>query len=160
MHQNRTVFDVVLVTPEIPPNTGNVIRTCANTGGRLHLVQPLGFNLSNANLRRAGLDYHDMTSVTLHSSWQAVRADMQERRWLAFTSAATQWHTSIDYQPLDVLVFGRESDGLPAGVLADFEERHRVRIPMVAGSRSINLANAVAVGVFEAWRQLGFPGAV
>jgi tRNA (cytidine/uridine-2'-O-)-methyltransferase len=151
------VLDVVLVHPEIPPNTGNVIRLCANSGARLHLVEPLGFTMTDAQLRRAGLDYRDMASVTVHASWPAVRSALPGRRLLAFTTTADRWHTDVQFQSGDVLVFGRESDGLPADIVAEFSTGERIRIPMVDGSRSLNLSNAVAIGVYEAWRQLGFP---
>lgn len=153
------MFDVVLVHPEIPPNSGNVMRMCANTGSRLHLVAPLGFEVDDARLRRAGLDYRDMTTLTVHDGWPQLRAVLPGRRMFAFTAAAARWHTAVAFAAGDVLVFGRESTGLPEAVLGEFADERRLRIPMVAGSRSLNLSNSAAVAVYEAWRQIGFPGA-
>ena len=152
------MIDVVLVHPEIPPNTGNAIRLAANTGARLHLVEPLGFDMDDRNLRRAGLDYHEYARVQVHRSWQAVRAALPDRRWFAFTTHATRLYTDVRYAANDVLVFGCETSGLPDPVLNEFPEETRLRLPMRSGIRSVNLSNAVAVAVFEAWRQLGFEG--
>lgn len=160
------MFHVVLVAPEIPPNTGNAIRLCANTGCSLHLVEPLGFDLSDAQLRRAGLDYAEMACVTVHADWAACRAALGDARLYALTTKASRRHAGADfqdiglprYQPGDAFVFGSESRGLPAEVLADIEENHRLRLPLIPGNRSLNLSNAVAVMVYEAWRQEGFAG--
>jgi tRNA (cytidine/uridine-2'-O-)-methyltransferase len=152
------MFNVVLVNPEIPPNTGNVIRLCANTGSRLHLVEPLGFDLSDAQLRRAGLDYAEMTCVTVHRDWTACRAVLGDARLFALTTRASRRHTSADYAAGDAFVFGSESRGLPAHVLADIDEHQRLRLPLIPGNRSLNLSNAVAVMVYEAWRQQNFAG--
>ncbi len=152
------MFDIVLYQPEIPPNTGNLIRLAANTGCRLHLVKPLGFDLSDKQVARAGLDYHDMASVTEHADWQAVRAALVDRRWWVFTTRATTLYADAKFGPGDVLLFGRETSGLPDEIHAEFSAGQRLRLPMVAGSRSMNLANAVSVVVFEAWRQNGFVG--
>lgn len=152
------MFDIVLVEPEIPPNAGNVIRLAANTGARLHLVEPLGFSMDDRQLRRAGLDYHELALVKTHADWQACRAFFGRRRKFAFTTRATRRYTDPAYARDDVLVFGAETRGLPDPVLKDFSEEHRLRLPMQPGNRSINLSNAVAVVVFEAWRQLGFAG--
>jgi tRNA (cytidine/uridine-2'-O-)-methyltransferase len=152
------MFDVALFQPEIPPNTGNVIRLCANTGCRLHLIEPLGFGLEDRQLKRAGLDYHEYASVRVHSGWQAFLDAVGTGRRFAFTTKAEARFDQAGFQPGDVFVFGRETSGLPAEVLATFATRHRLRLPMVAGSRSLNLSNAVAVVVFEAWRQNGFEG--
>jgi tRNA (cytidine/uridine-2'-O-)-methyltransferase len=152
------VFRVVLVAPEIPPNTGNAIRLCANTGCRLHLVEPLGFDLSDAQLRRAGLDYAEMTCVTVHADWAACRTALGDARLFALTTKASRRHTSADFQPGDAFVFGSESSGLPAAVLAEIADNHRLRLPLIPGNRSLNLSNAVAVMVYEAWRQQGFAG--
>ena len=149
------MFDVVLFEPEIPPNTGNVIRLCANTGCRLHLVEPLGFDLDDRQLKRAGLDYHEFASIRVHTDWQALIQAVPGRR-LAFSSKATTRFDSVEYRPGDALVFGPETRGLPTGLLASFDPQLRLRLPMVAGSRSLNLSNAVAVVVYEAWRQNGF----
>ncbi|MBI1395480.1 MAG: tRNA (uridine(34)/cytosine(34)/5-carboxymethylaminomethyluridine(34)-2'-O)-methyltransferase TrmL [Betaproteobacteria bacterium] len=153
------MFDVVLFEPEIPPNTGNAIRLCANTGARLHLVEPLGFRMGEKEVRRAGLDYHEMTSVTVHPSLAACLAGFAGRRVLAFSSKATGNVFATEFSSTDVLLFGPETRGLPAAVIDGIPESRRLRLPMVPGNRSLNLSNAVAVVVFEAWRQLGFPGA-
>lgn len=152
------VFNVVLVAPEIPPNTGNVIRLCANTGCRLHLVEPLGFDLSDAQLRRAGLDYHDMTCVTVHRDWASCQAALGGARVFALTTKANRRHASADFHAGDTFVFGSESRGLPGELLADIEESRRLRLPLIPGNRSLNLSNAVAVMVYEAWRQQGYSG--
>jgi len=149
------MFDVVLVHPEIPPNTGNVIRLCANTGCRLHLVEPLGFSLEDRLLRRAGLDYHEMASVTVHRDWEKCLASLGPRRFALTTQAEASVYDTT-FQPGDAFVFGREADGLPPSIVEAFPEARRLRIPMVPGNRSLNLSNAVAVVVFEAWRQQGF----
>jgi tRNA (cytidine/uridine-2'-O-)-methyltransferase len=149
------MFDIVLVQPEIPPNTGNIIRLCANTGCRLHLVQPLGFVPEDRQLRRAGLDYHEYASVQVHADWSALLRSLPGRRYAFSTKAATRFD-SVRFQPADVLVFGSETRGLAEVVLTDFDSASRLRLPMVAGSRSLNLSNAVAVVVYEAWRQNGF----
>ena len=152
------MFDIVLYQPEIPPNTGNLIRLAANTGCRLHLVKPLGFDLSDKQVTRAGLDYHDMASVTEHADWQAVRVALANRRWWVFTTRATTLYAEVKFSSSDVLLFGRETSGLPDEIHAEFNAGERLRLPMVAGSRSMNLANTVSVVVIEAWRQSGFLG--
>ena len=153
------MLELVLYQPEIAPNTGNVIRLCANTGARLHLVAPLGFELDDARLRRAGLDYHEFAEVKVHVSLDAALADRDPARVFAFSSHARVRFDRVDYRPGDVLLFGPESSGLPEEVLARVDESHRLRLPMRPGQRSLNLSNAVAVAVFEAWRQLGYEGA-
>jgi tRNA (cytidine/uridine-2'-O-)-methyltransferase len=155
------MFHIVLVAPEIPPNTGNVIRLAANTGCTLHLVEPLGFSMDDKLLRRAGLDYHEYAAVQRHASWAALLeagAPPPERQF-AFTTRGTRLHTSVTWQPGDWLVFGSESAGLPVALREGFAPDNRVRLPMRSGQRSLNLSNAVAVAVFEAWRQNGFGGA-
>jgi tRNA (cytidine/uridine-2'-O-)-methyltransferase len=152
------MFEIVLYQPEIPPNTGNVIRLAANTGCRLHLVAPLGFDLSDSQLRRAGLDYHEYARLQVHDSWQACQAELAGRRVFAFTTKAANCHAGAGFQAGDVLLFGPETRGLPADVLAEIAEEHRLRLPMRPQSRSLNLSNAVAVAVYEAWRQNGFQG--
>jgi tRNA (cytidine/uridine-2'-O-)-methyltransferase len=152
------MFDIVLYQPEIPPNTGNLIRLAANTGCRLHLVKPLGFDLSDKQLARAGLDYHDMASVTEHDDWETVRTTLAGRRWFVFSTRATLLYASAAFRPDDVLLFGRETSGLPDAIHAQFDDAQRLRLPMQPGSRSMNLANSVSVVVFEAWRQNGFVG--
>jgi len=152
------MFDIVLFQPEIPPNTGNLIRLAANTGCRLHLVEPLGFDLSDKQVARAGLDYHDMACVTVHAAWEAVQAALPGRRWFALTTKGSTRYADIAFEPDDVLLFGPESRGLPPEILDRFDAEHRLRLPMLPGSRSMNLSNAVSVVVFEAWRQNGFAG--
>ncbi|RBO88801.1 tRNA (cytidine/uridine-2'-O-)-methyltransferase [Nocardia puris] len=146
--------------PCIPGNTGNAIRLAAGTGCELHLVEPLGFDLSESKLRRAGLDYHDLASVTVHKDLEAAWAALRPDRVFAFTTKATTRYTDIAYRRGDVLLFGAEPSGLPDHVLADPHITDEVRIPMLPGRRSMNLANAASVAVYEAWRQFGFPGAV
>ncbi|GAA5081084.1 tRNA (cytidine(34)-2'-O)-methyltransferase [Nocardia iowensis] len=154
------MFRLMFHEPAIPGNTGNAIRLVAGTGCELHLVEPLGFDLSEAKLRRAGLDYHDLASVTVHkdlaAAWEAVRPE----RVFAFTTQASTHYTAVDYHEGDVLLFGTEPTGLPAAVLDDPHVTTHLRIPMLPGRRSMNLSNAAAVTVYEAWRQLGFPGGV
>ena len=154
------MFAVVLYQPEIPPNTGNIIRLCANTGAELHLVEPLGFDITDKHLRRAGLDYHEYARVSRHPDWAACKAALAGRRMLAMTTKGTGSPFSIALKDDDVFVFGRETSGLPPDVLAEFPPEQRLRLPMQADQRSLNLSNAAAVTVFEAWRQAGFPGAV
>ena len=154
------MFKLMFFSPRIAPNTGNAIRTAAATGAELHLVEPLGFDLSEPKLRRAGLDYHDLASVTVHASLQAAWEVLAPARVVAFTAHATTSYADIDYQPGDVLMFGPEPDGLDAATLADTHIAERVRIPMLAGRRSLNLSNAAAIAVYEAWRQHGYLGAV
>jgi len=153
------MFDIVLVEPEIPPNTGNVIRLAANTGARLHLVRPLGFSLDDKQLKRAGLDYHEYASIVVHESWDDLSKQMHGRRMFAFATSATRLFTDVRYARDDVLVFGREGSGLPTQILERFAPDARLRLPMRPGNRSLNLSNAVAVAAFEAWRQLGYAGA-
>jgi len=153
------MFDVVLYRPEIPPNAGNVIRLAANTGARLHLVQPLGFSLDDRQLKRAGLDYHAMANVTVHSDWRACAATFSGRRMFACSTRGLANLFEQRFAADDVIVFGAETRGLPEAVLEGFPARGRLRLPMRPGNRSLNLSNAVAVTVYEVWRQLGFPGA-
>jgi tRNA (cytidine/uridine-2'-O-)-methyltransferase len=153
------VFRLLFYSPRIAPNTGNAIRTAAATGCELHLVEPLGFDLSEPKLRRAGLDYHDLASVTVHPSLQAAWAVLAPARVIAFTAHATTVFSDVEYQPGDVLMFGPEPTGLDAATLADAHITERVRIPMLVGRRSLNLSNAAAIAVYEAWRQHGFTGA-
>ena len=152
------MFNVVLVAPEIPPNTGNVIRLCANAGARLHLVEPLGFSMDDRQLRRAGLDYHELATVTVHSDWDHCVAALAGRRLFAVSTRGAVAFNEPAYVPGDAFVFGAETAGLPEDVLATFPAERRVRLPMRPGNRSLNLSNAVAVTVFEAWRQQGYAG--
>jgi tRNA (cytidine/uridine-2'-O-)-methyltransferase len=152
------VFKVMFVHPRIAPNTGNAIRMVAATGCELHLVEPLGFDLSEPKLRRAGLDYHDLASVTVHASLEAAWAAVSGARVIAFTAHAERSFADVEYQPGDVLMFGPEPTGLDDATLADPHITEQVRIPMLAGRRSLNLSNAAAVAAYEAWRQNGFSG--
>lgn len=153
------MFNVVLVHPEIPPNTGNVIRLCANTGAALHLIEPLGFPIDHARMRRAGLDYHEFAQMRVHPHWQAfVDAERPQRLW-AMTTLARSSPFDVRLLPGDFLVFGSEGSGLPPELLAGFPETSRLRLPMRPDNRSLNLSNAVAVTVYEGWRQNGFAGA-
>lgn len=149
------MFSVVLVEPEIPPNTGNIIRLCANTGAELHLVEPLGFSLDEKSLRRAGLDYHDLARVRRWPDWEAYRG-VAGGRLFGFSTRAGRSYTEVRFRPGDALVFGAETRGLPDDVLGSMPPGQRLRIPMNGCSRSLNLSNAVAVAVYEAWRQNGF----
>ena len=158
-------LDVVLFEPEIPPNTGNVIRLCANTGARLHLVKPLGFRLDARSVRRSGLDYRELAEVTVHEDFAACLASLSAghlpggRRWFALTTRGEVDYDTVRFDAQDVLLFGPETRGLPEPVLASCPAGRRLRIPMCPGSRSLNLSNAVAVVVYECWRQLRWPGA-
>lgn len=157
------MFHIVLVEPEIPPNTGNVIRLAANTGCTLHLVEPLGFSMDDKHMRRAGLDYHEYAELKRHASWQALLDNEQPtvERMFTLTTRGTRSPYAVDFQPGDWLVFGSETKGISDAVRAHFDAQRSLRLPMVAGQRSLNLSNAVAVTVFEAWRQNNFaaPGA-
>jgi tRNA (cytidine/uridine-2'-O-)-methyltransferase len=152
------MFDVVLVHPEIPPNTGNVIRLCANTGARLHLVEPLGFSIDDKQLLRAGLDYHEFATIRVHPSWEACVAALDATRMFAISTRGKVAYDSIRYRGDDAFVFGAETSGLPRELLETFAPDRTLRIPMRPDNRSLNLSNAVAVVVYEAWRQAGFAG--
>jgi tRNA (cytidine/uridine-2'-O-)-methyltransferase len=168
------MFRIVLVHPEIPPNTGNVIRLAANTGCELHLIEPLGFRMEDKLLRRAGLDYHETAHVRRHASWESFldqaqpqpqpqpqsqpQSQPQPGRMFAFTTRGAQRFNEVAWQAGDWLIFGSETAGLPAEIRDRFDAQHRVRLPMREGQRSLNLSNAVSVAVFEAWRQLGYVG--
>ncbi|HUY02786.1 MAG TPA: tRNA (cytidine(34)-2'-O)-methyltransferase [Rhodocyclaceae bacterium] len=151
-------FAIVLYQPEIPPNTGNVIRLCANVGARLHLIRPLGFELSEARLRRAGLDYAELTEVCVHQDWMACLAALGERRLFVLTTRGSVRHDQPRYLPDDAFVFGPETRGLPDEIITSIAAERRLRLPMRPGNRSVNLSNTVAVVAFEAWRQMGFAG--
>jgi tRNA (cytidine/uridine-2'-O-)-methyltransferase len=150
------MFHIILLEPEIPPNTGNVIRLCANTGCELHLVHPLGFATDDAQLRRAGLDYHEMARVRDHADLAACLRAVAPRRLFAIETGGARRYSEVRYQPGDALLFGRETSGLPASLLATLEPAQIVSIPMRAGNRSLNLSNSVALVVYEAWRQNAF----
>ena len=150
--------DIVLHAPEIPPNAGNVIRLAANTGARLHLVEPLGFSMDDRQLKRAGLDYHELANVQVHRDWTACRAALAGRRLYAASTRGTVCYADVRFAADDVFVFGAETRGLPQAILEEFPPGRRLRLPMLPGNRSLNLSNAVAVLVYEAWRQMGFAG--
>ena len=152
------MFDVILFEPEIPPNTGNIIRLCANTGARLHLIKPLGFKLEDRQLQRAGLDYHEYASVTLHENWEVCRDVFNGRRVFAVTTRGTARYSEIQYSEGDAFLFGPETRGLSSSILQTFAPDRCIRVPMKPDSRSLNLSNTVAVVVYEAWRQTGFMG--
>lgn len=152
------MFHVVLFQPEIPGNTGNIIRLCANTGAHLHLIRPLGFDLDDSKLRRAGLDYHEWADLRVHDSLDAFQDAVQPRRLFAFTTRGSRSYHEIAMAPGDAFLFGPETRGLPEDVLAALPPGQRLRLPMRPHSRSLNLSNSVAVVVYEAWRQQGFPG--
>ncbi len=150
------MFHVVLHRPEIPPNTGNLMRLCVNTGNRLHLIRPLGFELDDARLRRAGLDYREYADVTVHDDLGVFLTVIRPQRFFAYTQHADRLYTDVAYRDGDALLFGRESDGLPTDVLDHAAVSDRLRIPIAPGGRSLNLANAAAIVVYEAWRQADF----
>ena len=149
---------VVLYQPEIPPNTGNIIRICANTGASLHLIRPLGFDWDDKRLRRAGLDYHDFTRVSLYDILSQCEEQLCDQRWFAMTTKGSRNFAEIAFQSDDVLLYGPETRGLPDDVLSRWPQDRKLRIPMQAPTRSINLANSVAITLYEAWRQRGYDG--
>jgi len=152
-------LQIILYEPEIPPNTGNIIRLCANSGATLHLVEPLGFAWDDRRLKRAGLDYHEFARVQRHPHWPACRAALGDARLFAFSTKGQRHYHQVQYQAGDALLFGPETRGLPGEVLVSLPPEQILRLPMQAGQRSLNLSNACAIALFEAWRQLGFPGA-
>ncbi|MGX9417980.1 tRNA (uridine(34)/cytosine(34)/5-carboxymethylaminomethyluridine(34)-2'-O)-methyltransferase TrmL [Vibrio sp. WJH972] len=158
------MFDIALYEPEIAPNTGNIIRLCANCGANLHLIEPLGFDLTEKKVRRAGLDYHDLARVTRHANYQAFIEHLEKReqdyRLFACTTKTTGHHVDARFQQGDVLLFGPETRGLPADVIESLPMEQRIRIPMMADARSLNLSNAVAIIAYEAWRQFDFNGSL
>jgi len=150
------MFNIVLFEPEIPANTGNIIRLCANTGAKLHLIQPLGFQLDDKKLRRAGLDYHEWADIKVHVDFRSFLLNEQYAKIYALTTKARQCYSDTEFQPGDVLMFGPETRGLPDSILTSLPEQQRLRLPMLPASRSLNLSNTVAVTLYEAWRQQGF----
>jgi tRNA (cytidine/uridine-2'-O-)-methyltransferase len=154
------MLDVVLFQPQIPPNTGNIIRLCANTGFRLHLIEPFGFDLDDKKLRRAGLDYHEFAAIKRHKNYEAFIENEQPKRVLAITTKATNYYGDVSFEKGDYLLFGSETSGLPEEVRQQIPDQDKIRIPMLEDSRSMNLSNATAVIIFEAWRQMGFEGSV
>ncbi len=153
------MFHVIIYQPEIPPNTGNIIRLCANTGATLHLVHPLGFELDAARVRRAGLDYRELACVREHENLEACLGNLNRERLFALSTRGLQCYSEVRYEPGDAVMFGPETRGLPEAVLDSLPARRRLAIPMIPGNRSLNLSNAVALVVYEAWRQQGFSGA-
>jgi len=154
------MFDIVLFEPEIPPNTGNIIRLCANTGAQLHLVKPLGFELEDKQLKRAGLDYHEFATLKVHENWDKCKAALTGRRMFAITTKGSTTHSDVTFKAGDVFVFGPETRGLPEEIRNEFSADNRLRLPMLPDSRSLNLSNSAAVLLYEAWRQIGFEGGV
>ena len=154
------MFDIILFTPQIPPNTGNIIRLCANTGSRLHLIRPLGFDLDEKAVRRAGLDYHEMALVTEYDSLDECRLSLHQPEIFAVTKFASQNHDQPIYGPNSAFLFGAEKTGLPDAVHVIFADDRKIRLPMLAGNRSLNLSNAVSIVIYEAWRQCDFAGSV
>jgi tRNA (cytidine/uridine-2'-O-)-methyltransferase len=152
------MFQIVLFEPEIPPNTGNIIRLCANTGAALHLIKPLGFSLDDKQLKRAGLDYHEYSTLQVHENWEACKAALAGKRLFAITTKGSTRHSDIQFMADDVFVFGPETRGLPEKIRAEFTAEHRLRLPMLPESRSLNLSNSAAVLLYEAWRQIGYEG--
>ncbi len=153
------MLHIALFEPEIPPNTGNIIRLCANAGAQLHLIEPMGFELDDKRLRRAGLDYHEFSDLKIHPDFDSFKSWAGEKRIFACTTKTTQQHHQANYQDEDILLFGPESRGLPANILDTISIEQKIRIPMQANSRSLNLSNATAIILYEAWRQLGYPNA-
>ncbi|MGC6409057.1 tRNA (uridine(34)/cytosine(34)/5-carboxymethylaminomethyluridine(34)-2'-O)-methyltransferase TrmL [Bisgaard Taxon 45] len=154
------MLDIVLYEPEIPQNTGNIIRLCANTGFRLHLIEPLGFTWDDKKLRRSGLDYHEFAEIKRHKTFEAFLATEQPKRLFALTTKGSAAHSHVQFELGDYLMFGPESRGIPMSILDSLPMNQKIRIPMTENSRSMNLSNSVAVAVYEAWRQLGYGGAV
>ena len=154
------MFDIVLFEPEIPPNTGNIIRLCANTGAQLHLVKPLGFELEDKQLKRAGLDYHEFATLKVHQNWDDCKAALAGKRMFAITTKGSTRHSEVTFKAGDVFVFGPETRGLPEEIRNEFSAGNRLRLPMLPDSRSLNLSNSAAVLLYEAWRQIGFEGGV
>ncbi len=152
------MLHIVLFEPEIPPNTGNIIRLCANTGAQLHLVKPLGFTLEDKQLKRAGLDYHEFATLKVYENWEECKTALAGKRLFAITTKGSTRHSDIRFADEDVFVFGPETRGLPELIRDEFKPEHRVRLPMLPNSRSLNLSNSAAVLLYEAWRQVGFTG--
>jgi tRNA (cytidine/uridine-2'-O-)-methyltransferase len=154
----QLMLNIILYQPEIPPNTGNIIRLCANTGANLHLIGPLGFQLDHSRVKRAGLDYHEMARVRQHTDWQSFREHHAKMPVWTFSTSGLKHHSQAGFSDEDGLLFGPESRGLPMEILEEIGQDRCLRLPMTGQSRSLNLSNTVAVGLYEAWRQLGFPG--
>ena len=155
-----TMFTIVLFEPEIPPNTGNIIRLCANTGANLHLVKPLGFTLEDKQLKRAGLDYHEYASLQVHENWPECKEALSGQRMFAMSTKGSLRHSDIKFKMGDAFVFGPETRGLPENIRNEFPENQRIRLPMLENSRSLNLSNSAAILLYEAWRQIDFINAL
>lgn len=158
--KRKIMLNIVLYQPEIPPNTGNIIRLCANTGFQLHLIEPLGFDLDDKKLRRAGLDYREFQSLEVHANWDDYRANIRSHAIYALSTKGTVCYSAVQYQPGDTLLFGPETRGLPEQIRTNIGSEHVLRLPMQEGSRSLNLSNTVSIVAYEAWRQLGFTGSL
>ena len=158
--KRKIMLNIVLYQPEIPPNTGNIIRLCANTGFQLHLIEPLGFDLDDKKLRRAGLDYREFQSLEVHANWDDYRANIQSHAIYALSTKGTVCYSAVQYQPGDTFLFGPETRGLPEQIRTNIGPEHVLRLPMQEGSRSLNLSNSVSIVAYEAWRQLGFTGSL
>ena len=154
------MFHIVLFEPEIPPNTGNIIRLCANTGAQLHLVKPLGFKLEDKQLRRAGLDYHEFSTLKVYENWAECKVALVDKRLFAITTKGSTRHSDVKFKADDVFIFGPETRGLPEAIRNEFKPERRLRLPMLADSRSLNLSNSAAVLLYEAWRQENFIGGI
>ena len=154
------MFNIVLYEPEIPPNTGNIIRLCVNTSSKLHLIKPLGFNLDEKQVRRAGLDYHDMANISIYETYNDCLEKLKGNRFFAVTTKATKYYGDFEYKKGDVFVFGPETRGLPLSILNEMLESEKIRVPMVKNNRSLNLSNTVAIVLYEAWRQINFESGI
>ena len=154
------MFNIVLYEPEIPPNTGNIIRLCVNTSSKLHLIKPLGFNLDEKQVRRAGLDYHDMANISIYEAYNDCLEKLKGNRFFAVTTKATKYYGGFQYKKGDVFVFGPETRGLPLNILNKMLESEKIRVPMVKNNRSLNLSNTVAIVLYEAWRQINFESGI
>ena len=154
------MFNIVLYEPEIPPNTGNIIRLCVNTSSKLHLIKPLGFELNEKQVRRAGLDYHDMANISIYETYNDCLEKLKGNRFFAVTTKAIKYYGDFEYKKGDVFVFGPETRGLPQSILNKMLEREKIRVPMVKNNRSLNLSNAVAIVLYEAWRQINFESGI
>ena len=154
------MFNIVLYEPEIPPNTGNIIRLCVNTSSNLHLIKPLGFNLDEKQVRRAGLDYHDVAKINIYETYSDCLKTLKGNRFFAVTTKETKYYGDFDYKKGDVFVFGPETRGLPMSILDNLIEDEKIRVPMVKNNRSLNLSNSVAIVLYEAWRQINFESGI
>ena len=154
------MFNIVLYEPEIPPNTGNIIRLCVNTSSKLHLIKPLGFNLDEKQVRRAGLDYHDMANISIYENYNDCLEKLKGNRFFAVTTKANKYYGEFEYKKGDVFVFGPETRGLPLRILNKMSENEKIRVPMVKNNRSLNLSNTVAIVLYEAWRQINFESGI